>query len=205
MKHSIIIAIIFGFLLPAAIYSAEPSSRYTVGTVAIGGYMAITGKASTINVDHAGYVDLRTAATLDESWGIGIGVSGLYYDKKLSALVTDGTYHLNAGYMGFYVEKFFPLSNAVSVSVSLLSGIGAAEYLYDKEYRKQMRWSVEVIDRATFSVLEPGMEVSYRVSSELSIGMSGSYRTTSPILLINTSETLFDEFNYGVAMKWQFF
>ncbi len=200
MKHILLISFVIIFNSSAVIHAEVPTSSHTVG-----GYMSMTGKLSSFYFDNIGFLDIRTAATIDEVWGIGIGFSGLYYDKKLSVLVADGTYHLNAGYIGLYVERFFLLSDDISLSVSLLSGVGAAEYLYDKEYRKNKTWTQEVIDRTTFSVVEPGVEVSYRIGPEVSLGMMGSYRTTSPIDMINTCESLFDEFNYGVTIKWQFF
>lgn len=204
VKRAICETIIFAIFFVLSVYAQESPARPGGSPVAVGGYMSLTTKAGSLNSDIAGLFDLRIATTLDRTWSAGIGVSGLWYDKKLSALVNDGTYHLNAGYAGIFVEKFFDVAEDLSFSVSVLSGVGTAEYLYDREYWKKKSWSEEVIDRTTFTLIEPAVELSYMIGSEVSIGMMSSIRRTSPVELIGTSEKVFNRVNYGLTMRWRF-
>ncbi|MFA7288180.1 MAG: hypothetical protein WC055_04810 [Melioribacteraceae bacterium] len=182
----------------------QPKDNYLfkIGDTELGGYLGFNGKYSTINSDAGGWVDVRAAITFKSNWAIGVGASGLYYDKKLSKLVNDGTYHLNGGYAGFYVEKFFDISDDIKISVSLLLGNGVVNYIYDKEYRKEKTWTEEKIDETTFTVWEPMVEIQYNLGSNLWLGLNGGFRNTSPIEMIQTDENVFNNFNAGFTFKW---
>ena len=73
----------------------------------MGGTISIGGRYTTLDSRTAGFLDVRAGITLDSTWVVGLGFSALYFDRALSALVPDGTYHLNAGYQGIYIERYF--------------------------------------------------------------------------------------------------
>jgi hypothetical protein len=175
---------------------------FKIGDTELGGYLGLNGRYTTVDSDPAGWVDVRAAITFKNNWAIGLGASGLYYDKKLSKLVNDGTYHLNGGYAGFYIEKFFDVSDDLKISVSLLLGNGLVNYIYDKDYRKEKLWYQEKIDETTFTVWEPMVEIQYNLGSNLWLGLNGGFRNTSPIEMIGTDENVFNNFNAGFTFKW---
>ncbi len=185
--------------------SDDTTPLFEIGGHKINGYLGTAIRISSVFSQAAGFADVKAAAVVDGSWGIGLMGSGLYYDKKLSALTPDGTYHLYAGYGGLFVEKYFPLGDRVKLSVSIMSGVGEAYYQYDKQYRKGKLWYEETIDKATFYVLEPGMGIDFRVSNTIWLGVTGSYRSTSPLSMVGTDDNLLQKLNGGVSLKWGVF
>jgi hypothetical protein len=91
------------------------------------------------------------------------------------------------------------------VSLSFLSGQGQASYRYDREYRKEKVWSEEMIDITTFGVQELGLDLHHRIGGNFWLGLTGSYRHTSPLQLIDTSDKLIEGFNGGISIKYGIF
>jgi hypothetical protein len=194
------------FLLSVSAFS-QSDKNYIVafnGTK-IGAYIGTSGRYSTtLNSDPAGFLDFRGAVVIN-NWAIGLMGSGLYYDKNLSELVNDGTYHLNVSYTGIFVEKIFPLNDNFKFSVSIATGKGEAIYEYDKEFHKEKIWTEETIDKTTFAFFEPSIELQHRISGNWWIGITGSYRNTSPLYLLGTDENLLRKFTGGITFKWGIF
>lgn len=177
----------------------------TTGSTTIGGSVSVGGRYSTLEQQTIGFLDARAGITIDGTWGIGLGFAGLYYDKTLSALVTDGTYHLTAGYSGIYVERIFRMGDDLQASVGILMGQGTISYQYDNEFRKEKRWTDEVIDQTTFAVFEPGVSLQYRLGGNFWLGVTASYRNTSPIRLFGASESILRNGSAGLTASWDVF
>lgn len=195
-------------LVLAATLIAQPKEKnhlFTLGETNLGGYVALGGKYTTVNSDNAGILDIRAALTFDSGWAIGLGASGFSYDKKLNALVTDGTYHLEAGYAGLFVEKIFSITDDLKFSASVLMASGLTKYRYDKDFRKNKTWVEETIDQTTFFVTEPGIEITHRIAGNWWIALSGSYRLSSPVEMIGTDEEIFKNFGVGINLKYGLF
>jgi hypothetical protein len=175
------------------------------GDHAIGGYVSAGASYSTVDTDPAGYLDLRAALTIDGRWAIGLAGSALNYDKELTALVSDGTYRLQSGYVGLFIERLFTLSSAWTLSASFMSGQGTAFYQYDKEYRKEKVWSEEVIDRTSYGVQVLSLDLHRRLTDRLWLGITGSVRNTSPLRLLETPDDLFKTLNGGISLKYGIF
>jgi hypothetical protein len=192
-------------LLSFTSFAQQKDHLYSFGDAKLGAYFSATGKHTSFKSEPAGFLDLKLAVTLNSKWAFGISASGLYYDKQLSDLVSDGTYHAYAGYTSIFVERIFSVNEDFKVSLSIASGAGEAYYQYDKEYRKEKLWTEEIIDKTTFSVLEPGLEIQHRISGNFWIGLSGSYRSTSPVRLLDASENMLRKFSGGLTFKWGVF
>lgn len=175
------------------------------GDHAIGGYVATGASYSTVDGDPAGYLDLKAAMTIDGRWAIGLAGSALNYDKELTALVSDGTYRLQSGYAGLFVERLFTLSPAWKLSASFMSGQGTAFYQYDKEYRQEKVWSEEVIDRTSYGVQVLSLDLNRRLTDRLWLGVTGSVRNTSPLRLLETPDDLFKTLNAGISLRYGIF
>jgi hypothetical protein len=202
MKTKIIFIFLISLTFTLFSQNGNKESLFSIGDYNLGGYVGVNGKHTTYESKGAGFVDLRAAVIFESGWGIGLDASGLYYDKKLSTLVSDGTYHIEAGYVGIFIEKMFELSEDFNFSISYLMANGVAKYTYDKEYRQSKLWYEETIDQTTFFVSEPSMEIQHRVFGNWWIGLSGSYRMTSPIKMIGTSESFLNKFNGGITIKY---
>jgi hypothetical protein len=200
--------LIAAFLMTVSVFAQTEKNNYVfkVNDTEIGVYGGIGGRYSTtLNADHAGFMDFKGAVVFDGEWGVGFIGSGLYYDKKLSSLVNDGTYHFYASYGGVFVERIFSLNNNFKISLSIASGAGEAWYEYDKDFHKEKIWSEEIIDKTTFAIFEPAIEIQHRISGNWWIGVNGSYRNTSPLTMIETDENLLRKFSGGIMFKWGIF
>ncbi len=196
--------IIIAILITLTTMFAQNEREYLVkiSDVEIGGYLGFNGRVSSLESKAVGFADFKAALTFDGGWAVGIMGSFLYHDRSADELVTDGTYRLKASYGSVFVEKMFTLNEDLILSLSIASGSGEAFYQYNKDYRKEKVWSDEIIDKTTFAMFEPGMEIQYRVSGNWWIGIMGTYRNTSPIEMIGTDENLLRNFTGGVSVKW---
>ncbi len=199
--------VLIAFFLLTISLSAQTTENYLfkLGETNIGGYIGLNTKMTSLRSDPAGFLDLRGAITLNGNWAIGLGVSALYYDKKLTGLVEDGTYHLGAGYAGLFIERIFTLDDNLKLSVSLLMANGLTNYLYDKDYRSEKVWYERKIDETTFFLWEPQLEVQYRIGEYWWLGVNTSIRSTSPVEMIGTDESIFRNFSVGVTAKYGLF
>ncbi len=180
-------------------------AAFTVGDTEVGVYAGVATKYTTIFGEHAGLLELRGAFTVDRRWSIGLVGAGLWYDKSLHELVDDGSYRIEMAYGGIFVERMFSLSDHFILSLSVASGQGEVRYIYDKEYRDEKTWTEETIDRTTFAFFEPTVGMQVQVSDRVWLGVSGSYRNTSPVQLIGTDEDVFRKFSGGLTLTYGVF
>lgn len=193
--------------LSAAIVSGGENPQYftTFNNTEIGGYVALGGRASSISGDRAGWLDGRVVVVLNGKWGIGLAGSALNYDYSLDKLVDDGTYRLEAGYAGLYVERIFQVSEDFKITLAVTSGYGTALYRYDKKYRKEKRWSEEIIDQVQFHVFEPALEIDYRITGNVWVALNASIRNTSPVELIGSTDKMLQKPGIGLSFKYGIF
>lgn len=171
-------------------------------TYNFGAYISLSGQYTRVDKDDAGMTGIRAGLVLENGWAIGVSANGLLYDKGLTKLVQNGSYHLNAGYGTLFIEKTFHLSAIQKLSVSVASGMGRADYRYDKDYRDNLEWYQEYIDVETFAVFEPAIEYSFNIGKNFWIGATASYRFTSPLKLKGSDEFIFREGNYGITIRY---
>lgn len=204
-SKQLILAILIVLLTSVSFAQVEKNHLFMINETSIGGYVGINGRFSSVESNLAGYLDGKIVAVINENWGIGFSFSGLHYDRGLNKVVDDGSYHLNAAYAGIYVERIFSLSNDFKLSVSITSGMGEAYYQYDKDYRKDKVWTEEIIDKTSFAIFEPALELQYNILGNYWIGIIGSFRNTSPLELIGADEHLFQKFSGGITIKYGLF
>lgn len=201
--------IILSFFLSLNAFAQNSNSLFTLkwgeDNYSIGGYIGTNLKYSTYESNPAGYVDFNAAFTINRKWAVGVSVTGLYYDKKLQKIVNDGTYHVYAGYTGIFIERMFSVSDNTIFSLSVLSGQGEAYYKYDREYREEHPWYQEIIDTETIYVIEPSVNIQHKISKNFYLGLTGSYRFTSPLRLTGTSDNSLKTFSGGLSIKYGVF
>lgn len=171
----------------------------------VGAYGSLSGSYSETLSKPSGWLSGRVGVVFNQRWAFGWAGSALYFDRKLDELVTDGTYHLQAGYAGMFAEYMLPLGKNFKINFSVVSGAGLAFYQYDKEYAESRPWYQEKIDQETFQVFEPGVELMARIGGRWWFGINGTYRNTSPVKLMGTDELLFNKFNGGVSIRYGIF
>ncbi len=196
-------AILLAMLMTASVFSqTENKAIATLGKHRIGGYLGLGAKSASVFDETTSMGDFRVGVTLDARWTLGLSASGLYYDKKLSALVSDGTYHFYAGYTGLFIERTFSIAKNTKINLSWLMAQGLAYYQYDKDYRRSKVWSEEIIDAADFYMNEPAVELQQRVAGRIWLGVTASYRWSSPVWLVETSEDVMRGLSAGMSVKY---
>lgn len=177
----------------------------TSGGHEIGLTLGVGGRYTTLFGDDAATLDLRGAFTVDRRWVIGLTGSAFNYDHTLRELVDDGSYRFEAAYGGLFVERWFGLGDDAILSIGVATGYGEAAYRYDKEYRKDKRWTEESIDRTTFAFFEPSVGLQVRLAGRVWLGAVASYRNTSPVDLLGTPETVFQQWSAGLQIGYGLF
>ncbi len=168
----------------------------------IGMYGGVSGSYSEVMNNPTTWLGAKVGVVIDKRWGIGLATNVLDYDRRLDALVSDGTYHLESAYTAMFVEHIIPIEKWGKIHLSWLSGRGNALYRYDKEYREDRPWYQEVIDKECFTVDELGAEFQVRIHNNWWLGSQVNYRFTSPIKLQGTDEDLLKNASYGLTVKY---
>lgn len=174
-------------------------------TNTIGSYVGLSGTYSPLKGKNSYWLGGRIGVVFNNKWTIGIGGNLLDYDKQLDELVNDGTYRLQAGYGGLFVERLFSLQNWGKISMSWLSGSGITFFEYDKEYAESREWYQEIIDMEDFAINELGVEFQIRVYKNWWLGAQASYRLTSPIEMKGEDEFFLRDYSAGISVKWGIF
>jgi hypothetical protein len=174
-------------------------------THTLGLYGGISGSYSPVMDQSAGWLSARAGIVFDHRFGIGVTGSALSFDRTLSEVVEDGTYHLEAGYAGLFAEYLQPIGKNLKVVASLTSAMGTTQYRYDKEYREGRPWYEEIIDKAEFHLFEPGIEFQARLSRNWWIGANATYRFTSPVEMEGASNDLLQNYTAGISLKYGIF
>ena len=151
------------------------------------------------------WLDGKAGLVWNQHWALGLAGSALNYDHQLSELVSDGTYRLEAGYSGMFVEYIAHLTKWARFSGSIITGQGVAQYRYDKEFTESREWYDELIDRETFAVFQPGVELQLKVWNKWWVGASASYRNTSPVKLLGQKDCFLQGMNYGFSVKYNLY
>lgn len=211
MKSKVVL--LFVTLLANCILFAQDSPRkdyiwkyqgkdkeHTIGLFAglNGGYNELLGKSSTL-------IGYKAGVVFDKHWAVGFGGQAINFDHTLSELVQDGSYRLEGGYSGMFVEYIQPLGKNFKAGISILSGMGVAQYRYTKDFAESRPWYQEIIDTETFAVFEPSIDFQARIAGKWWVGVYGSYRNTSPIKLMGTDENFFNTFNAGLSLTYGVF
>lgn len=191
------------FLLSVLTFGQERENYFaTWSDTEIGGYVELNGRATEIGADTYSILGAKAVLVLNGKWGLGVTGSAFNYDETLSALVDDGTYRLEAAYGGFFVERIFSINENFKLSLSIGTGAGTAQYRYEKDYRKEKRWTDEYIDVVQFAFFEPGIEIEHRIAGNFWIGAAGTFRNTSPLELLGTEDDFLQSWSAGLSVKY---
>ncbi len=171
----------------------------------IGTYIGLSGSYSPLNNTDSYWLGGRIGIVFNQKWTIGVGGNALDYDRQLSELVDDGTYRLQAGYAGLFVERLFPLKDWGKLGVSWLGGSGITFFEYDNEYTGSKEWYEEIVDMDDFAINELGVEFQVRVYKNWWMGAHASYRLTSPVEMKGEDEYFLRDYSAGVSVKWGIF
>mgnify|MGYP006279875833 CR=1 FL=1 len=174
-------------------------------THTIGFYAGLYGSYAEICHEPSYWLGYRAGLVINSNWGFGLAGYAMNFDRKLTGLVTEGTYHLLGGYQGMYAEFIQPIGNRARVNFSLLYGRGIVYYQYDRDFREVHGLENGIIDKDHYMVLEPGIELQFRLAGKCWFGLHSSLRTTSPVKLIGVDSDFMEEFTTGISIKYGIF
>jgi len=171
----------------------------------LGGYLTLNGTYHSLDGEPTGFLGARGGLVWNSRWGVGISGQALWYDEALNEVVSDGTYHLQAGMAGIFVSYMIPVQDKWRLNFMLTSGSGVAFYQYDKDSREGKTWYEEIIDRDTFGFVQPTVEIRRHIGGHWWIGGEVSYRSTSAIKLDGMSEDFLSGLNPGISISYGLF
>ena len=129
----------------------------------------------------------------------------LHYDYKLNKIDPDKSYHLQSGHIGILLDWHLFRTKDFQFSIPLFMGQGEISYIYDKEYRKDLLWTEEIIDKTVYHVWQLGIEAEYRCYNNFSVALDANYMGSSPIEMLETNEDILQQFQAGLTIKYNLF
>jgi len=208
MKTRFLYSAVITLLLYGAVYGQSQDASHILEfklnnkTHEVGLYGGLSVSYFKFTGDKAGLLSYQVGLVLDHKLGIGITGTGLAYDQHLTGLVDDGTYHINSGWNGAYIERIFNIAPGLKASLGWHSGRGVYFYRYDNEYRPSKTWTEEIIDGDTYFVNKPTLQVRWRFAGNWWLGAEAAYTLSSPIHLIGADKNAMTGASTGISIAW---
>lgn len=165
----------------------------------------ISGSFSPAGDKYLGWIGARIGTVYNDWLNFGIAGYALYNENITSQDRLNRTYRMEGASTGIFIEPRFDITRRISLGASLYMGHGQLQYRYEKEYREEMLWTEEIIDRVTFAVFEPGINGEYHFTLRWSISAGATYKITSPLRLWNTGNKALEGFSTHVSLKFGLF
>lgn len=167
--------------------------------------LGLSMKGSSIDSKAAAWLGVNASYKISDKIELGLKAEGLSYDRKLNELDKDKSYHLQAGHAGVFLD-WHPFGiGDYHFSLPIYMGTGEISYIYDRKYRKDMKWADEIIDKDLFAVWQLGAEFEARFYNHWSLTINCDYRASSPIKMLGAEEDILNNFNAGISFKYNFF
>jgi hypothetical protein len=205
MKTLLFILFVMIFELNAYGQNQESKKLFTLDGNDIGGYIGVNGRVTTVNSLAAGLIDIRIAVVINNNWAFGYNTTGLWNDRHLNKLVTDGVYHLMGSYQGVFIERILSINENLRYSISLLVGQGIVKYEYCRSSIADRKWYEEIIDQADYNLIEPTIEINYNILDKFWLGVNLGYNLTTTIRMMDTESDLLNSINGGLSIKYGLF
>jgi len=174
-------------------------------SVTVGMYGGLTGSYFQFSGDPAGLLSYQAGIVFNHKFGIGLAGSGLFYDRQMDGLVADGSYHVNSGWNGGYIERMFAITPGIRASLMWQSGQGTFFYRYDQEFRSEKIWYEEIIDGDTYFVNKPTLKAHFRFAGNWWLGIEAAYTLASPVKAIAVNENAMSGFSTGISISYGIF
>ncbi len=165
----------------------------------------LTTKVSQIESKTNVWLGISGAYKISNCLEIGLKGEALHYDYKLNKLDAQKSYHLQSAHIGFFADWHPFGTGDIHFSIPLYFGQGEISYIYDKEYRKELLWKDEIIDKTNYHIWQLGIELEAKISAKFSLAVNISYLSSSPIEMLGTDENILNQFQGGLSLKYNIF
>lgn len=154
-----------------------PAKTFSSGSGTHGVYLGLQPKFGKIGNKNALFFTGRLGYVANNKLEIGISGSGFYSDHNLSNLMKKKV--LTGAYGGLHFEPIFFGKQKVHLSLPLMIGGGAIGFLD----RDDFDVDPEDDEWAPFFLVEPGVNVVFKISNIMQLETGITYRMTSDVLL----------------------
>ena len=171
MKQRIVLALIVLVSLGGSL-AAEDEYRWNA-SLALGG--------SVSGGDDMGGIGAEIMRVFGENLEIGVRA---YAQAEVSEHYEDAQgreYHMSSGYGTLVIKPKLQLGKRWEIAFPLESGNGMLQYRYDGKYRKELRWTDEIIDQVNYSVYSAGIEPKFFFGDRGALTLAAGYLVTGPI------------------------
>ncbi|MCF7915796.1 MAG: Ail/Lom family outer membrane beta-barrel protein [Spirochaetaceae bacterium] len=90
-------------------------------------------------------------------------------------------YHLESGYSALLIKPKLRVNEWLEIGLPLETGNGLLQYRYTGEYREEVRWTEEILDRVNHSVYSAGIEPKLLLAGHGAVTIGFGYRGTGPL------------------------
>ncbi|WP_236974068.1 hypothetical protein [Membranihabitans maritimus] len=174
----------------------DAAETFSSGSGTHGVYLGIQPKFGKIGDDNALFFTGRLGYVTNNKLEIGISGSGFYSDHNLSNLNRRKV--LTGAYGGLHFEPIFFGKQKVHMSVPVMIGGGAIGFLDRDDF------DIDPYDDEwdPFFLVEPGVNVVFKISNIIQLETGITYRMTSDVLLGNqlNLENV-NGLSFGVGLK----
>ncbi len=166
-----------------------------------GGYGALSFGYTEIDGKDAFIAGARGGWIINHSIAIGLGGYGFVNDLDYDNVFNDDhDYDLAGGYGGLFIEPIIGSKMPVHLSFPILFGIGGVSYIEDHNHWDY--WWSDDEHSDVFFVLEPAVEVELNMTRHFRLAITGSYRFTSDIEMLDTDPDILKGFTAGLVFKF---
>jgi hypothetical protein len=167
-----------------------------------GGYGAITLGYSRISGKGALYLGTRGGIISNRKLAFGIGGNGFANNFHVQTFLGHQPLErmLIGAYGGLYFEPIVKDKKKIHLSIPVLFGLGAAILIED--YGNENDNQINKIDSDTYSVIEPGIEMTFNLGQFFRTGAAISYRRAISFDMIETNENALNGLTFGLTFKF---
>lgn len=90
-------------------------------------------------------------------------------------------YHLESGYSALLIKPKLRVSEWLEIGLPIETGTGLLQYRYTGDYREELRWTEEILDRVNHSVYSIGIEPKLLLTGHGALTIGFGYRGTGPL------------------------
>ena len=175
MKRMVIGLIVVAAVAANAEADDGPLGRVFPADVRLGGGAG----AATLDAEPVATMDIDVMLEA-VSW-IDVGARlGAVHTLERSYEDDDGMrYQAEHGYGSTVVRPKLALGKRAEIGFPLSVGRGLLQFRYEHEYRDELTWDEEILDRVTFAMYTAGIDLTVALGERVNVLAEGGYRVTS--------------------------
>ena len=173
MKRLTVLLVMVAIVAAAAAAESAGARGFLAG-------VEVGGGAGAATLDGEPVVTIDVAATTEAARWVDVGVRvGAVHTLERSYKDDEGrAYQAEVAQIQAMLRPKLALGDRVDVGLLLGVGNGLLQFRYEHEYRDEMTWTEEMLDRVSFVMYSAGADVRVGLGTNLSLYGEGGYRAT---------------------------